>query len=712
VPAFNHHTLSIMRHEMSKIVLPNVETCRWRSVRGKGAEAECTLVTSITGVTSGELSVVSHDACTACCRTFPPTPRKLNPVVASLVHTAATRILEAGGMDGCDLGKAERVGRLAEGSMDLIFPEGFRLTPARTVTTCCWLGDVVPSTDSSTGDNGKEPVFDCRHPAHGRVTPADCRMCRDWTKQPNLSRRLSLKELVPPLERRNGPRVKNWAVGVTTAPRRRPTLESCLDSIVRAGWDAPRLFLDGSTSLPSRYNHLSVTWREDGVGAWPAWYMGLAELLLQQPHADAYVLLQDDVILYDRESLRAYLEEVLWPGEHTGLVSLFYTGLDPAPGWRTSPADWHWGAQGFIFPPVVARALLCDPVLSRAWLAASVEQHIPIPELLCEWTGRMGIPVWYANPSLTQHIGNTSTIWMDLSITGGRRAPWFSGSIETPVAIEESMADFPEDTFPCCADAQGSFPTQVERGRRLMSKLSVVICGLCRDTRHYLPRTAARVERLGEMFRNYRVVLYENDSVDATREFLFDWRAQNPRVEVTSETLGVRKFSQSRSLDRAEWMARIRNRCRERVVSEYADFDYVIVLDMDLAGGWSYDGIAHTFSGVDWDFVGSYGLLQRLERDVDEPPFYHFDVWAFRPARGTAARRLVDHSKLQLNRGDPLLPVESCFGGLGVYRMACMQAGEYAGGDCEHVVFHNRLRSLGFDRLFLNPNQIVMHSQV
>ena len=136
---------------------------------------------------------------------------------------------------------------------------------------------------------------------------------------------------------------------------------------------------------------------------------------------------------------------------------------------------------------------------------------------MCEWAGRLGIPVWYANPSLTQHIGNTSTIWMDLSITGGRRAPWFSGSVETPVAIEESMADFPEDFFPCAAAAQDSFHDNVVCGRRLMSDLSVVFCGLCRDARHYLPKTAARIERLGEMFREYRVVVYENDSADATR---------------------------------------------------------------------------------------------------------------------------------------------------------------------------------------------------
>jgi hypothetical protein len=701
-----------MRPETSKLVLPTVDTCRWRSVTGAAGFAECGLVTSMTGVTSGELSVVSDDACAACCRSFPPSPRKLNPVVASLVHTAATRILESGGMVGCSVEQAEGVGRLAAGSLDVVFPERFRLTPARTVSTCSWLGDVVSATDSSSGADDGGPVFNCRHPAHTRVTAADCRLCRDWTHQPSVSRRLSLKELVPPPDRRCGPRVNRWAVGVTTAPRRRPTLESCLDALVRAGWDAPHLFLDGSAPLPTRYNHLPVTWREVSIGAWPAWYLGLAELVLQQPDADAYVMLQDDVILYDHQSLRAYLEDVLWPGDQTGLVSLFYTGLDPTPGWHSLPGEWHWGAQGFVFPPAIARALLCDADVSRTWLAASPAHHIPIPEVLSAWVQRLGIAVWYANPSLAQHIGNTSTIWMDAAITGGRRAPWFSGSVETPFAVEESLADFPEDAFPCRAAVRDAFLARVKDGRQRMAEVSVVFCGLCRDVRPYLPRMAARIERLGEMFRDYRVVLFENDSVDATREFLFDWQTLNPRVEVISETLGVRQHPQCRSLDRAAWLGQIRNRCRERIITKYAEFDHVIVVDMDLPGGWSYDGVAHTFGHDDWDFVGSYGLRQRTGRRGDEPPFHHVDVWAFRPARETAARKLVDHTRLQLQRGDPLLPVESCFGGLGVYRMACMQAAAYGGDDCEHVVFHSRLRSIGFDRLFLNPSQIVMYSPV
>jgi hypothetical protein len=42
--------------------------------------------------------------------------------------------------------------------------------------------------------------------------------------------------------------------------------------------------------------------------------------------------------------------------------------------------------------------------------------------------------------------------------------------------------------------------------------------------------------------------------------------------------------------------------------------------------------------------------------------------------------------------------------------MDSFQSVEYGDDDCEHVVFHNRLRAAGFHRLYLNPSQIVMYS--
>jgi len=183
-------------------------------------------------------------------------------------------------------------------------------------------------------------------------------------------------------------------------------------------------------------------------------------------------------------------------------------------------------------------------------------------------------------------------------------------------------------------------------------------------------------------------------------------------VQVISENFGIPRFPQTRSLDRAAWLAVCRNRYRDRILQEFCDFDYVVVVDTDLLGGWSYDGIANTFGWPDWDFVGSNGLHFEPGRRASDWPYFHVDVWAFRPAPGTYPVSLKNLHALQLRRGVPLLPVESSFGGLGIYRMECLRLAEYGGTDCEHVVLHDRLREAGLDRMFLNPSQIVMYSPI
>ena len=95
-----------------------------------------------------------------------------------------------------------------------------------------------------------------------------------------------------------------------------------------------------------------------------------------------------------------------------------------------------------------------------------------------------------------------------------------------PTLGQESLADFDESAFPCSSTDESRYRELVTRGRDRMRNASVLICGICRDVRPYLPRTAARIQRLGSMFADYRVILFENDSTDRTLDFLEDWQHQ------------------------------------------------------------------------------------------------------------------------------------------------------------------------------------------
>jgi hypothetical protein len=356
----------------------DVEACRHRSdVRtGSGREsATCALVVEIAGVLA-EQGRVDRTACEACCRSFVPTAEKPNPVIASHVYAAAERMAAAGGAPGFS---AERAKALREAA----------------------LGDL--------------PYLRLEDEPAG--TPAE----------PDAP----LATLVPPPTRRHGS-VRSWAVGVTSAPRRRPTIEACLDSLARAGWDEPILFLD-AVGVPARFAHLAGTARDVRVGAWPNYCLGLWELLLRRPEADAYLMVQDDALFADGGGLREYLEQILWPGESPCLVSLYTSSSYTAPrdGWRNLPETWFWGAVAFVFPKALALAFLTDPEVV-AYRGNPVNGGLAgIDLVIGDWAARRGVEVWHPTPSLVQHIGTTSAIWSNTAPDGERRADRFVGAPES-----------------------------------------------------------------------------------------------------------------------------------------------------------------------------------------------------------------------------------------------------------------------------------------
>jgi hypothetical protein len=248
------------------------------------------------------------------------------------------------------------------------------------------------------------------------------------------------------------------------------------------------------------------------------------------------------------------------------------------------------------------------------------------------------------------------------------------------------------------------FQEQVLRGRRIAREKRVVICGLARDLEWILPKTLPRLQRLGEMFADYRIVIYENDSKDGSRQILEHFQKQNSRVHLLSDSLGDPPNQSVRCLRRADRMAKYRNRYREYVAEKFADFDFTIVADLDLPGGWSENGIAHTFGQSEWDFVGSNGLIKK--KYLVGERILQFDAWALRKEGSYDALTTREVNYLCWKRDVGLIPVYSCFGGLGVYRMPAMLTCTYAGGDCEHVALHREMRNRGMAKLFLNPFQV------
>ena len=223
--------------------------------------------------------------------------------------------------------------------------------------------------------------------------------------------------------------VISWAVGVTTAPRPEPTLARTLDSLAIAGWERPRLFVEPDSEIPPRFADLPRSDRDEPLGAFANWYLALAELVMRSPRAEAYFMVQDDVVF--ARGVRPFLERALWPAANCGAVSIYcpshYAVGQPA-GFHLEDRGWGtWAAQALLFSNPSARSLLasCELVNHRHHGPRDGSRNIDCVVGL--WCRQTGMPFYVYTPSLAQHIGETSTLYARASAAGRRRATTFIG---------------------------------------------------------------------------------------------------------------------------------------------------------------------------------------------------------------------------------------------------------------------------------------------
>ncbi|MBS0207956.1 MAG: hypothetical protein JSS27_03285 [Planctomycetes bacterium] len=173
--------------------------------------------------------------------------------------------------------------------------------------------------------------------------------------------------------------------------------------------------------------------RAPQFGAFPNWLLGLAELVLRERQAEAYLMCQDDVVFC--RGVREYLEHSLWPAEKVGVISLFcpshYARGKPA-GFHVEDRGWDtWGAQAYVFSPAAADALLSSPVVWNHRRTGPNEGNRNIDSVIGYWCRQTKLPYFVHTPSLAQHVGTTSTLYYGASTWGNRIAADFMGEDRT-----------------------------------------------------------------------------------------------------------------------------------------------------------------------------------------------------------------------------------------------------------------------------------------
>ena len=290
----------------------------------------------------------------------------------------------------------------------------------------------------------------------------------------------------------------------------------------------------------------------------------------------------------------------------------------------------------------------------------------------------------------------------------------------------ENPIKFPRDHkyFTCSTNCK-NYWDKVINGYTTMAHKKIVIAGLCINIEKKIPILNKKIEQIGGYFKDYKCVIFENDSKDNTREKLKELMRKNENIKLIecpdAQDCKYGAISATQhgliSEERMEKMSNYRNKLLDYIKNNYADYDCIMFMDLDLKGPMDMNGIANSFGYYDtWDTISAFGL-NGVSLTAGYPIYY--DTLAYNDGTYSIYNGTTDALKiiLKMNKqkiGDEPIKVLSAFGGMAIYKMQIFNNNniDYTPHDgkyvCEHYILHNNMIKHGYDKIYVNPNMVLL----
>lgn len=249
---------------------------------------------------------------------------------------------------------------------------------------------------------------------------------------------------------------------------------------------------------------------------------------------------------------------------------------------------------------------------------------------------------------------------------------------------------------------------------------TIVFAGLCQDHGKEILRVwMPRIQELARHFKDYRVIIVENDSYDDTREYLLKEAKKDSRVIIlcddnkpeNSQTcqLNVRSLEKGHDKETTlEKRVSVLGKCRQvywnYIQKHYNDFDYMCVLDWDLDGKLSIPGFFHGlhYARHHAEVVACNSFYEKrdgLFLIYDTYPLLNHHRCEYLQENKTHEDMMANvrlRNKIFYESAYPF-PLESAFGGLALYNIQRIKdkyptyTDRRCPVECEHSTFHKKL---------------------
>jgi glycosyltransferase involved in cell wall biosynthesis len=290
---------------------------------------------------------------------------------------------------------------------------------------------------------------------------------------------------------------------------------------------------------------------------------------------------------------------------------------------------------------------------------------------------------------------------------------------------------FPDELFPITN--HNDYDKIVLQGMRTALSKRVLFCGICRNVENVIERNILRIEKSGSYFKSYDIFIYENDSTDNTKAILEEYHSKR-RIFLKSDTRGDSNYVKMLEAgkdpvhyNRCKVLASCRNVYLDYLKHNHRNYDYVCVIDLDIMGGWSYNGLMHSVCILEDQKNGAVtanGMLSEATNkldleQVDEDKYIMYDSFVFRPlhiTKGIENYQTSRYNAVKERPGNFPVVVNSNFNGMGLYKVEAINGLTYEAKqwdaesvDADHVVLHRKIKKRGYDIIF-NPSMLTSYS--
>lgn len=246
----------------------------------------------------------------------------------------------------------------------------------------------------------------------------------------------------------------------------------------------------------------------------------------------------------------------------------------------------------------------------------------------------------------------------------------------------------------------------------------IVITGLARNISKRI-RTNLKLSRLlGSYFEKYKIIIFENDSEDDTRNVIKRAMKFDPNIRLIESNIYPDcklRFPNLYSYgvisrQRIAKMAFYRNVCNHFIFKYYTNYDFVIVMDMDMEGNIPILKILESIRVLDksstWSAISANGRspipgsLGNLDTMYDAMAFCENDQdMAESEYRNHTSFKSIIAKYIRMMRlsmvGKRYCLVKSAFNGLCIYKLEDIKNCNYTDEHvCEHISLHKQFSKL------------------